>query len=87
MAESGSALNTIITSVNLQSTPQWSQVGNLNITNEALANIYLKSMLGSLPGKTTLGKDFPVNIPNATITFNESYISFSPKRTSAILIE
>jgi hypothetical protein len=59
----------------------------LTITNTTLANIYLKSMLGSLPGKTTLGEDFPINIPNAAITFSESYISFSRKGTSTILIE
>jgi len=57
----------------------------MTIVNTKLANNYIKSMLGSLLGKPTLGKGFPVYVSNAGINYNNDSLKISS--TSGIFIE
>lgn len=72
----GSSLRTVISAVTLSGDASWQEMEGLPIVNQKLATAYLKSLIGSLAGKTTLGTGFPLFTSKCSMEFNKDYIKF-----------
>lgn len=71
----GTALKVYITSAALSGEASWTEEPDLPIENTKLANLYLKSLLGPLSGKLTLGTGFPCFTKSSSPRLNDNHIA------------